>query len=68
MPSWTVEKSIGAFLLLALQGVTFVIYLDTLLELVKRASEPKMKEPDREFKWRLNQVEQAVKALQRELK
>ena len=43
------EKSIGAFVLLPLQGVTFVIYLDTFLDLVKRASEPKMKEPDREM-------------------
>ena len=58
----------GVFLFLFLQGVTFVIYLDTFLELVKRASETKMKEQDREFKWKLANLEKAVKALQRELR
>jgi len=45
-----------------------MIYLDTLLELIKRAQEPKIKEPDREFSWKLANLEKAVKALQRELK
>ena len=51
-----------------LEASKAVIYLDTLLELVKRASEPKMKEPDKEFSWKLANLEKAVKALQRELK
>ena len=42
--------------------------MDTFLELVKRASEPKIQEQDREFKWKLANLEKAVKALQRELK
>ena len=58
----------GAFLFLALQGVTFVIYLDTFLELVKRASEPKMKEPDNEFRWELNNLKKAVNRIQQRLK
>jgi len=51
-----------------LESSKVVIYLDTFLELVKRASEPKMKEPDNEMKWKLSNLEKAVKALQRELK
>lgn len=51
-----------------LEATKVVIYLDTFLELVKRASEPKIQEQDREFKWKLANLEKAVKALQRELK
>ena len=51
-----------------LEASKVVIYLDTFMELAKRASEPKMKEPNQSLKYRLNQVEIAVKALQRELK
>jgi hypothetical protein len=51
-----------------LEASKAVIYLDTLLELVKRASEPKMKEPDKDLVWKLNNLEKAVKDLQRELK
>jgi hypothetical protein len=51
-----------------LEASKAMIYLDTLLELIKRAQEPKMKEPDREFSWKLANLEKAVKALQRELK
>jgi len=51
-----------------LEASKVVIYLDTFLELAKRASEPKIKEPDNELKWKLNNLEKAVKDLQRELK
>ncbi len=51
-----------------LEASKVVIYLDTFLELAKRASEPKKKEPDNELKWKLNNPEKAVKDLQRELK
>lgn len=51
-----------------LEATKVVIYLDTFLELVKRASEPKIQEQDREFKWKLANLEKAVKALQKELK
>ena len=51
-----------------LEASKVVIYLDTFLELVKRASEPKIQEQDREFKWKLANLEKAVKALQRELR
>lgn len=51
-----------------LEATKVVIYLDTFLELVKRASEPKIQEQDREFKWKLANLEKAVKALQRELR
>ncbi len=51
-----------------LEASKAVIYLDTFLELCKRASEPKIQEQDREFKWKLANLEKAVKALQRELK
>ena len=37
-----------------LEASKVVIYLDTFLELVKRASEPKIQEQDREFKWKLD--------------
>jgi|GEM_PF-1855583 len=51
-----------------LEATKVVIYLDTFLELVKRASEPKIQEKDREFKWKLANLEKVVKVLQRELK
>jgi len=51
-----------------LEASKAVIYLDTLLELVKRASEPKMKEPDNEFRWELNNLKKAVNRIQQRLK
>ena len=51
-----------------LEASKVIIYLDTFLELAKRASEPKITEPDNELKWKLNNLEKAVKDLQRGFK
>jgi len=45
-----------------------VVYLDTFLELCKKGQEPKMKEPDNEFRWELNNLKKADSAIQRRLK
>jgi len=51
-----------------LEASKVVIDLDTFLELVKRASEPKIKEPDNELKWKLNNLERQLKDVQKALK
>ncbi len=51
-----------------LEASKAMIYLDTLLELVKRANEPNLKEPDRQFTWELNQLKQNIKRIENRLK
>ncbi len=51
-----------------LEASKAVVYLDTLLELIKRTSEPKTTNPDREFAWKVSNLEKAVKDLQRALR
>ena len=51
-----------------LEASKAMIYLDTLLELVKKASEPKMKDPDKDLTWKLNNLERQLKEVQRALK
>jgi len=51
-----------------LEASKAVIYLDTLLELVKRASEPKMKEPDREMSYLIRNLSIWLKQVEKKLK
>jgi hypothetical protein len=51
-----------------LEATKVVIYLDTFLELVKRSSEPKIQEQDREFRGELNNSKKAVSVIERRLK
>ena len=45
-----------------------MVYLDTFLELVKRASEPKLKDPDRETQYLVRQMIELFKRFEKKLK
>ena len=48
-----------------LEASKVVIYLDTFLELVKRASEPKLKDPDRETQYLVRQMIELFKRFEK---
>lgn len=49
-----------------LDGAKAVVYLDDLLDIIKKAQEPALKEPDREMKWLLKSlIETAKKIIKR---
>lgn len=37
-----------------------VLNVETLLDLIKKSQEPKLKEPDKQFKWDLNNLKNAI--------
>ena len=43
-------------------------FFHTLLELIKRVSEPKVKDPDKDLTWKLNNLERQLKEVQRALR
>jgi len=51
-----------------LEASKVVIYLDTFLELAKRASEPQLKDPDKETQYLVRQMIELFKRFEKKLK